>query len=208
MNKFISFEGIDGCGKSTQINLMSKYLQKNKIENSIIREPGDTEISESIRKILLNRNNHISFKTETLLFLSARSQLVNEVLIPKMKNNEIVLCDRYLDSTLAYQGYGNNLDLDLVKNMNFFATNGLFPDLTIIFDINPQISLDRIKSKTLDRIESKGIDFFERVRNGYLEIANFHLDRCKVVLCENKTAEEIHEEVLGLFKLYIFKGEF
>ena len=121
MNKFISFEGIDGCGKSTQIHLISKYLKKNKIENSIIREPGDTGISESIRKVLLNRNNQISLKTETLLFLSARSQLVNEVLIPKMKNNEIVLCDRYLDSTLAYQGYGNNLDLDLVKNMNFFA---------------------------------------------------------------------------------------
>jgi len=208
MNKFISFEGIDGCGKSTQIHLMSKYFKKNKIENSIIREPGDTKISESIREILLNRNNQISLKTETLLFLSARSQLVNEVLIPKMKNNEIVLCDRYLDSTLAYQGYGNNLDLDLIKNMNFFVTSGLLPDLTIIFDINPQISLDRIKSKTLDRMESKGIDFFERVRQGYLEIASFYNDRCKVILCEDKNPEEIHEEVLELFKSNIFKGEF
>ena len=208
MNKFISFEGIDGCGKSTQIHLMSKYFKKNKIGNSIIREPGDTKISESIREILLNRNNQISLKTETLLFLSARSQLVNEVLIPKMKNNEIGLCDRYLDSTLAYQGYGNNLDLDLVKNMNFFATSGLLPDLTIIFDINPQISLDRIKSKTLDRMESKGIDFFERVRQGYLEIASFYNDRCKVILCENKSPEKIHKEVLELFESNIFKGEF
>ena len=207
MNNFISFEGIDGCGKSTQISLISKYLQENNNQNTIIREPGDTEISESIRKILLNKNNKISLITETLLFLSSRSQLVNEVLIPKLKSNEIILSDRYLDSTLAYQGYGNQIDLDIINSMNTFATKGILPELTIIFDINPKKSLNRINKISLDRMELKGLDFFERVRDGYLQIANLFSERCKVINCGDKDPETIHKEVLELFKLYIIKGD-
>ena len=139
MNNFISFEGIDGCGKTTQISLVSKYLDEKKISNTIVREPGDTKVSEALRTILLDKRNNISHNTETLLFLAARSQLVNEVILPKLKNNDFVLCDRYLDSTAAYQGFGYNLNLDLINNMNIFATNNLFPMLTIIFDIDPEV---------------------------------------------------------------------
>ena len=204
MNKFISFEGIDGCGKTTQINLISKYLIDKDINNAIVREPGNTRISESIREILLDNNNNISKITETLLFLSARSHLVNEVIKPEM-NEKIILCDRYLDSTTAYQGYGNEFNIDAIDEMNKFATDKLFPDLTIIFDIDPRTSFKRINKRSLDRMESKGLEYFEKVRNGYLQIANLNQDRCKVIDCNRKEIMSIFNEVKELFKLYIIK---
>ena len=204
MNKFISFEGIDGCGKTTQINLISKYLIDKDINNAIVREPGNTRISESIREILLDNNNNISKITETLLFLSARSHLVNEVIKPEM-NEKIILCDRYLDSTTAYQGYGNEFNIDAIDEMNKFATDKLFPDLTIIFDIDPKTSFKRINKRSLDRMETKGLEYFEKVRNGYLQIADLNQDRCKVIDCNRKEIMSIFNEVKELFKLYIIK---
>ena len=204
MNKFISFEGIDGCGKTTQINLISKYLMDKEINNAIVREPGNTRISESIREILLDNNNNISKITETLLFLSARSHLVNEVIKPEM-NEKIILCDRYLDSTTAYQGYGNEFNIDAIDEMNKFATDKLFPDLTIIFDIDPRTSFKRINKRSLDRMESKGLGYFEKVRNGYLQIADLNQDRCKVIDCNRKEIMSIFNEVKELFKIYIIK---
>ena len=129
MNKFITFEGIDCCGKTTQIDLLSNYLLKNNQQSTIVREPGGTLISEKIRNILLDNNNFINSNTETLLFLSARSQLVNEI-IAKSINNNFVLCDRYTDSTLAYQGYGRGISKNKIDILNEFATSGLNPDIT------------------------------------------------------------------------------
>ena len=120
MNKFITFEGIDACGKTTQIELLSKYLDSIKEENIIVREPGGTDISEQIRKILLDKNNNINSYTETLLFLSSRSQLINEVIKKSIEKDEFILCDRFTDSTLAYQGYGRGLNIGLLNSLNDF----------------------------------------------------------------------------------------
>ena len=203
MKNFFSFEGIDGCGKTTQIGLFSKYLHKNKIDNIIVREPGNTNLSESIREILLNKQNIISTNTETLLFLAARSQLVNEVIIPQLNKKNFVLCDRYLDSTAAYQGFGHNLNLDLIDNMNKFAINDLFPSLTIIFDIDPKIAKKRTEKHDLDRMESMGLDYFNKVRLGYIELSRLYTDRCKVINCDSKDINSIHAEVLELFNFFI-----
>ena len=207
MNKFISFEGIDGCGKTTQINLLSKYLSDKKISNSIIREPGDTKVSEALRKILLDNKNQINSVTEVLLFLSARSQLVNEIILPKLKNDEFILCDRYLDSTVAYQGYGHKLDLDLINIMNEFSTGNLIPSLTIIFNIDPEKAMSRIGNINLDRMESKGIDYFSRVNSGYIQIADLYPNRCKVIHCDNKNIIDIHQEIVEIVKMYFIKEE-
>ena len=121
MNKFITFEGIDGCGKTTQIELLSKYLNSARQENIIIREPGDTMISDKIRDILLDEKNNIGNISETMLFLAARSQLVDEKIIPFYKNGNVVLCDRFIDSTTAYQGYGRNLNIEMINKLNIFT---------------------------------------------------------------------------------------
>ena len=206
MNNFFSFEGIDGCGKTTQISLLSDYLHEKKINNIIVREPGDTKLSEALRNILLDKKNKISTSTETLLFLAARSQLVNEVIIPQLDKNNFVLCDRYLDSTAAYQGFGHNLKLDLINNMNKFAINNLFPSLTIIFDIDPEIALERTKKHDLDRMESMGLEFFNKVRLGYIELSRVYPNRCKVINCNYKDIKSIHTEVLELFNFF-YRGE-
>jgi dTMP kinase len=203
MKNFISFEGIDGCGKTTQISLVSKYLDEKNISNSIIREPGDTKVSELIRKILLDKENKIFSNTESLLFLAARSQLVNEIILPKLKNNEFVLCDRYLDSTVAYQGFGHNLDLDLINRMNKFSTNNLFPSLTIIFDIDPKIAMKRIKINNLDRMESRSINYFNKVRDGYIKISKLYPERCTIIDCNGKDIMSVYKSVVKLIDLYL-----
>ena len=203
MKNFISFEGIDGCGKTTQINLVSKYLDEKNIPNTIVREPGDTKVSEALRKILLDKENKIFSNTEALLFLAARSQLVNESILPKLKNNEFVLCDRFLDSTVAYQGFGHNLDLNLINSMNKFSTNNLFPSLTIIFDISLKIAMQRIKNNNLDRMESRSLDYFNKVRDGYIQISKLYPERCKIIDCNGKDIMTVYNNVVKLINLYI-----
>ena len=203
MKNFISFEGIDGCGKTTQINLVSKYLDEKNIPNTIVREPGDTKVSEALRKILLDKENKIFSNTEALLFLAARSQLVNESILPKLKNNEFVLCDRFLDSTVAYQGFGHNLDLNLINSMNKFSTNNLFPSLTIIFDISLKIAMQRIKNNNLDRMESRSLDYFNKVRDGYIQISKLYPERCKIIDCNGKDIMSVYNNVVELINLYL-----
>ena len=205
MSKLISFEGIDGCGKTTQINLISNILKKKNINHSVLREPGGTKISEKIRKILLDKDNNISSITETLLFLSARSQMVHEIIKPKLKNNEIVLCDRFIDSTVAYQGYGHNLNVNLINSLNLFAIDGVFPDLTIVFDIDPVIAYERLSTKSLDRMELMGIDYLTKVRQGYLEVVNLNSDRFKKIDCNNKDIISINNEVVKILKIHLNK---
>jgi len=182
--------------------LLSDLLTKNNVKNCILREPGDTYLSEKIRKILLDTSNIINKEEETLLFLAARANLVKEFIVPKLNNNTVVLCDRYIDSTVAYQGYGRKLDVSLINKMNDFATSNTLPVLTIIFDINPNIVKERLKNKTLDRMEVAGDDFHHNVRQGYLDIAKKD-ERYQVINCADKPIIEIHVEVVSIVKLYI-----
>ena len=192
IGKLITFEGIDGSGKSTQIKLISEKLNELGIENIIIREPGGTNVSEKIRDILLDNKNLINKFTETLLFLSSRSQLVNEIIIPAINKGVYVLCDRYIDSTVAYQGYGRGIDISEINSLNDIAVNKIYPDLTFIFDIEVKTSLERLESKRKDRMEQVDENFILKVRNGYLDLAK-NYDRCVIVDCNHKNIIEINE---------------
>ena len=202
MNKFITFEGIDGCGKTTQIELLSNYLNSIKKQNIIIREPGGTNISEQIRKILLDKNNNINSYTETLLFLSSRSQLINEVIQENIKKNKFILCDRFTDSTLAYQGYGRGLDINLLESLNKFATKNIKPDLTFILDITLSESKKRIHKRDIDRMEKSGFNFLDRVKIGYIEIAKKDQSRYILIDCENKDIKLINSEIIKNINKY------
>ncbi|MBI45285.1 MAG: dTMP kinase [Candidatus Marinimicrobia bacterium] len=196
MNKFITFEGIDGCGKTTQINLLSKYLDSKKQDNVIVREPGGTKISEKIRAILLDKGNDINSYTETLLFLSSRSQLVNEIIKKNIEQNKFVLCDRFTDSTLAYQGYGRGLNIQLLNDLNNFATQNISPDLTFVLDINLSESNKRINKRNIDRMEQSGKEFLNKVKIGYQKISNIDKDRYIFIDCCGKDIDSIHFSIV------------
>jgi len=167
----ITFEGIDGCGKSTQIELLEVYLKNKGCKVKILREPGGTEFSESVREILLSEKNHINKISELLLFEAARADLVDRILKPALSEGYIILLDRFYDSTTAYQGYGRGIPLDVINFSNEIVTNGLKPDITFYLDIPLKTAIERTNNKELDRMESAGNDFFERVIGGYREIA-------------------------------------
>ena len=207
MRKIISFEGIDGCGKTTQINLLLKYFVDNNIDSHILREPGGTIISENIREILLDSKNQISPETETLLFLSARSIITNDIILPALEKNKVVLCDRFIDSTLAYQGYGRKIDCDLIKKINLFATQMIMPDLTLVFDIEPDLAFKRIERKNMDRMELSGKEFLNNVRIGYLKIVEENPERCILINCSNKDIVTIHQEVMKIVKDKLIIGD-
>lgn len=196
MSLFITFEGADGCGKTTQIELLDKYLQKKGLKTLVTREPGAKGLGEKLREILLNYDGEVSPNCESFLFLADRAQHVDCVIKPALKDGVIVLCDRHTDSTVAYQGYGRQLDLKRIKTLNEIAVNGLKPDLTIVFDIDIETSMQRV-GKTKDRMESAGMDFFNRVRGGYLAIAKDEPDRVKVINSSDRI-ESIHKQVIAL----------
>lgn len=177
---FITFEGIDFSGKSTQATLLVERLKKAKQVVHFLREPGGTKISERIRDILLDKTHlEMTEAAELLLFSASRTQLVAEVILPALRHGEIVVCDRYYDSTTAYQGYGRGFNLEAVHHINKIATAGIAPDLTILVDI-PVDEIERRKAAagmTFDRMESGGREFYERVRQGYLEIARSEPNR-------------------------------
>ena len=198
MNKFITFEGIDACGKTTQIELLSKYLDSIKEKNIIVREPGGTTISEQIRKILLDKKNNINSYTETLLFLSSRSQLINEVIKKSIKKGEFILCDRFTDSTLAYQGYGRGLDIGLLDSLNDFATENIRPDLTFILDVSVDRSNERINKRDIDRMEQSGADFLNRVKEGYVKIAQKDKTRYVLIDCFDRNIKSISNEIIEI----------
>ena len=171
-SRLISFEGIDGSGKSTQINLLSEWLSEKNIEFIIVREPGGTSISEGIRDILLDKQNlHLCNESESFLFLSARAQLINEVIKPTLEDGKFVICDRFIDSTLAYQGYGRGLDLARLEAMNDMAIGGCVLGQTFLLDMDIENSIERRSGDEDDRMESVGIDFIRRVRDGYIQLS-------------------------------------
>ena len=177
---FITFEGADGCGKTTQIKLVKDYLEKSGYEVVLTREPGAKGLGEKIREILLNYDGIVSDRCESFLFLADRAQNIDTIVNPAVEKGKIVLCDRHIDSTVAYQGYGRGLNLERINKLNLLATDGRVPDLTIVFDIDVETSMQRV-GKEKDRMESAGIEFHNRVRNGYLEIAKNEPERVKVV---------------------------
>lgn len=198
MSLFITFEGADGCGKTTQIELLDKYLKEKGFKTLVTREPGAKGLGEKLREILLNYDGEVSPNCESFLFLADRAQHVDCVIKPALKKGIIVLCDRHTDSTVAYQGYGRQLDIEQIKNLNKIAVNGLKPNLTIVFDIDIETSMQRV-GKTKDRMESAGTEFFNRVRNGYLAIAKEEPNRVKVINSAD-SIENIHKQVVGLVK--------
>ena len=182
--KFITFEGSEGCGKSTQSRLLFDYLKAKGKRVIYLREPGATKISEKIRDILLDaRNEGIVPETEMLLYMAARAQIVGEVILPALKTGKIVICDRFLDSTLAYQGYGLGMDIDLIKMVGEFTTRGITPDLTLFLDLAVKHGLKH-RQANLDRIEKRSVNYHQRVRLGYLKLAKQEPQRIKIVKVE------------------------
>lgn len=194
---FITFEGLDFSGKSTQAALLVEKLRKQHRTVHFIREPGGTAISETIRAILLDRTHaEMAPAAEILLFSASRAQLVSEVIRPALRRNDVVVCDRYCDSTTAYQGYGRGLNLDDVQAINRIATGGTMPDLTIFVDI-PIDEIERRKSRaglTFDRMENSGRAFYQRVQDGYRRLVHAEPDRWLCVDGLN-TVQEIEAEI-------------
>ena len=193
---FITFEGGDGCGKTTQIKLLDEYLKGKGYKTLLTREPGSIGLGEKVREILLNYDGEVSPVCESFLFLADRAQHIEKIIKPALNDGIVILCDRHTDSSVAYQGYGRGLDVDRIKMLNNIATSGLKPDLTIVLDVDVETSQKRVGSEK-DRMESAGMEFFERVRQGYLEIAKQEPERVKVV-DSTQTIEEIHKEILEL----------
>ncbi|MBU1298733.1 MAG: dTMP kinase [Bacteroidetes bacterium] len=181
----ISFEGLDFSGKTTQIKLLVDRLKSAGHDTVLVREPGGTPISEKIRNILLdNKNKEMTQIAELFLFSAARNQLVNQVILPSMKDGKIVICDRFYDSTTAYQGYGRGINIEAITKINEIATMRTKPDLTFFIDIPiNEITKRRLSANTsiIDRMESSGEKFYEKVRNGYLEIAKNEPERFFVI---------------------------
>ena len=194
--KLITFEGIDGSGKSTQAKKLVNFLNKTKKTAIFVREPGGTTISEEIRDILLNRHlEDINDRTEALLMTGSRSQLTHEIIIPNLNKGFHVVADRYSDSTLAYQGGGRQIDLDWLIDLNKFATYDLDPNVTFFIDVVPEEAYNR-KKQEKDRIEMAGIELQNRVRDSYLELANRFQDRYKVI-DGHESIDNIHVMIIG-----------
>ena len=191
---FITFEGADGCGKTTQITLIKKYLDSMGIKTLQTREPGATDLGIELRKILLHYDMPVSDIAETYLYLADRAQHVEYEIKPALKNGIVVLCDRYIDSTVSYQGYARGQEINIIKKLNEIATHGLKPDLTIVFDIDSEIAQKRL-GKEKDRLEKEGLDFHKKLRYGYLELAKEEPNRIKIINSDD-TIENIHKKVV------------
>ena len=185
----ITLEGIDGCGKSTQAALLQHKLEQSKLPFVAIREPGNTPGGEAIRKILLQTEYSIHIETELLLYMAARAELVRKVIIPALHNDKVVVCDRFSDSTLAYQGYGGGLDLEWIQNLNERATGGIVPNLTFLFDLTIEEAARRRVDKP-DRMESHDTCYYRRVRRGYLEIADREKHRFQLLDASQEASKQ------------------
>ncbi|NIM03858.1 dTMP kinase [bacterium] len=199
---FITLEGPDGSGKSTQSLLLAKYLKRKGHKVVRTREPGGTSIAEALRRIILNPRNRISKVTEVFLYEAGRAQHTSELILPALREGKTVICERYADATLAYQGYGRKLDIQMVKELNRIGSFGLKPDLTILLDLDVREGLKRVRKtpgRRMDRMERESIRFHERVRKGYLEIASREPGRVKIIKVK-KTPEKTHLEVVKVIE--------
>lgn len=175
----ISFEGIEGTGKSTQSRLLGNFLRSKGFKIAFFREPGSSAFGEQIRNILLHGKSKLSALSETLLFIAAREQLRLEKIEPSISKKDIVIIDRYLDATVAYQGYGSGVDINLINQLNKAVIGTCIPDLTILFDLDPKLGL--VRCGRGDRFEKRKLSFHQKVRNGYLQIAKVNSKRIKII---------------------------
>lgn len=181
MGLLITFEGVEGSGKSTQLQSLAKRLQEAGHQTLGTREPGGTALGEAIRRLLLEwRGGGVAAATELFLYEASRAQLVREVIDPALRRGCVVLCDRFADATVAYQGYGRGLDLSLIRRLNELATGGIGPDLTLLLDLDPAVGLRRI-GRARDRLEAEELAFHQRVREGYLALATQNPGRIQVI---------------------------
>ncbi|MDU1833258.1 MAG: dTMP kinase [Finegoldia sp.] len=197
---FITFEGPDGSGKSTIIQKVYDYLIENDYEVIKTREPGGSPIAEKIRDLILDtENTKMGYRTEALLYAASRAQHVEETILPALNENKIVLCDRFLISSLAYQGVGRDLGIENVRKINEFAINGVFPDFVLFFDVDPITTLKRKSSlDTADRLEKEGNNFHERVYNGYKQILNSEKDI--EIIDATQSIEDVFNQCINVLK--------
>lgn len=206
--KFITFEGSEGCGKSTQSLLLKAYLESLGFTVIHLREPGGTEISEEIRKILLDaKNKSMVFECEMLLYMAARAQVVSEVIEPALACGAVVISDRFLDSTLAYQGYGLGMDRKLIKNLGSFVSRKVIPDLTVLLDLPIKKGLG-YRAAVKDRIEQRPLAYHNRVRSGYFELVRLEPERIKIVkVARDKSMTQNKIRELACACLGVHKGK-
>jgi dTMP kinase len=196
--QFITFEGPEGSGKTSIIQHLNKQLLALGHDVLVTREPGGVKLSEEIRNILLdNHNLGMDKKTEALLFAAARRQHVVEVIQPALEAGKMVLCDRYIDSSLAYQGHARDIGIEEVYQLNLFAIESLMPDLTLFIDVKPEVGLERVRhnQRSMDRLDNETIAFHQKVYEGYMKIAEIEPERIKI-LDGNQTIEEVVEQAL------------
>lgn len=198
---FITFEGNDGSGKSSVIEAIKEELIRRGYDTIYSREPGGSKIAEKIRQVILDVDNlGMDDKTESLLYAASRREHIMKTIIPALNEGKVILCDRFLDSSLAYQGYARGIGIEDVYNMNKFATDGLLPDLTILVCVKPEIGLERIKKNqrgALDRLELEKMSFHQKVYEGYLEVQKKFPDRIVIVNGE-ASKEEVRQEALAV----------
>ena len=212
MNKglFLTFEGCDGCGKTTVIKEVYEELLKRNISCLLTREPGGSKIAEEIRNIILDRKNtEMDIRTEALLYAASRRQHLIEIILPALKEGKIILCDRYLDSSLAYQGYARGIGIEEVYSINLFATDNQLPDVTFFFDLSAEEGLNRIsknKNREVNRLDLEKLDFHKKVYEGYKKIIYKYQNRTFKIIDAHKTIEEEKEEILSIILNLINNG--
>ncbi|RLA81583.1 MAG: dTMP kinase [Deltaproteobacteria bacterium] len=197
----ITFEGIEGSGKSTHLRILGEFLRAKGMKVLLTFEPGGTPLGRALRDLLLDPSLPLDPLTELFLFWADRREHTLRVLLPALDQGKVVLCDRYIDSTTAYQGYGRGVDLDFVLQGNRKATGGLSPHLTILLDCPPEVGLRRVKGG--DRFEDAGLDFHTKVREGYLRIAEAEPERVKVVESASRDKGEVQEEVRRVVRTFL-----
>ena len=197
--KIISFEGVEGVGKSTQITMLDTYLESKGLSTEVLREPGSTQVGENIREILLNTSADLSNESELLLMFAARAQLISEKI--NYSDKDIILFDRFYDASLAYQGFGRGLSKEIINSLIIF-TKCPVPDITFLLDIEVEEGFKRKLNDKKDRIESSGIAFFEKVRSGYLDLSQNEPDRIKV-LDAKKSIDELHKDIISLVDIIL-----
>jgi dTMP kinase len=198
--KFITFEGIEGCGKSSQAKLLKEFLNNTVSEVLLTREPGGPDIAEQIREILLNKENIAMLpETEMLLYMASRSQHTGQWIIPELEKGNFVISDRYYDSTFAYQGAAREINRNIIDTIRTYATFGLKPDVTFLIDLPAEVGLGRIKKEDADRLERESIEFHKKVRTGFLTLADQEKDRFTVLNGKN-SIEEIQKEIVNVLK--------
>lgn len=202
---FITFEGIEGCGKSTQAKMLKKWFDEQNIESLLTREPGGPEISEKIRNLLLDpANDKMLPETELLLYMASRSQHTGQWLLPALNSGKVVVCDRYYDSTIAYQGAARDIDYDIIYKITKYATFGLVPDVTFLIDLPVETGLFRILNRSADRMELESFAFHQKVKQGFLDVAKKEQNRY-VIIDGEKSIEEIHEIIINHIKTLLEK---